>query len=146
MLKHDERHPLKAVSRREMLMQSGGGFGALALAGLLASDKPLRASETPSRGAIDPLAPKATHFPATAKSIIFLFMEGGPSHIDLFDPKPLLEKARRQTDAIDVQAGHLCRWANTIRRFCLDQRKWKQHGACGPMGERLVSAHRHVRR
>jgi hypothetical protein len=118
-----------SLSRREMLMQSGGGFGAIALAGLLASDTPLAA--TPSRaGAVDPLAPKAPHFPATAKSIIFLFMEGGPSHLDLFDPKPLLRKLAGQP------------MPKTFKRVILpmgefespilpDRRKWAQHGASG---------------
>jgi hypothetical protein len=72
-------------SRRELFTDAFGGFGSLALSSLLAD----------ARGA-DPLAPKKPHTPAKAKSVIFLFMAGGPSHIDTFDPKPLLNKLNGQ--------------------------------------------------
>jgi hypothetical protein len=77
----------RAMSRRELLRWSGGGFAALALAGLLAEES--RAGE-PDPG--DPLAPHPPHFPARAKRVIFLFMHGGPSQVDTFDHKPLLER------------------------------------------------------
>jgi len=66
-----------------MLKQSALGFGSLALTSLL--------SETAS-AAVDPLAPRPPHFPARAKRVIFLFMKGGPSHLDTFDQKPLLDR------------------------------------------------------
>src|SRR5205809_3120307 len=68
------------VSRRQMLRQTGAGFGALALAALLA-DK---------ASASNPLAPRKPHFAARARRVIFLFMPGGPSQVDTFDPKPRL--------------------------------------------------------
>ncbi|HSU67119.1 MAG TPA: DUF1501 domain-containing protein [Tepidisphaeraceae bacterium] len=71
-------------SRREFLARAGAGFGALAMAALLGAD-PLRAAEAPS-----PLLAKFPPLAARAKSVIFLFMEGGPSHLDLLDPKPVL--------------------------------------------------------
>jgi hypothetical protein len=71
-------------SRRQMLLGSACGFGYLALAGLLASG-----SETPG-GFVSPVAPKPPQFPAKAKRVIFLFMQGAPSHVDLFDYKPKL--------------------------------------------------------
>ncbi len=74
------------LSRRTMLRRSAAGFGSLALASMLANDS--GAAEKPS----DPLAVKPPHFPARAKRIIFLFMTGGPSHVDTFDPKPLLTR------------------------------------------------------
>ena len=74
------------LSRRTMLRQSAAGFGSLALASMLANDSD--AAGKP----IDPLAVKPPHFPARAKRIIFLFMTGGPSHVDTFDPKPLLTR------------------------------------------------------
>ncbi len=77
-------HVPRLVSRRDFLYRAGAGFGALALSALLA--------EEASASAADPLAPKPPHLPATARSVIWLFMEGGPSHIDLFDPKPDLAK------------------------------------------------------
>ena len=80
------------ISRRAMLAQAGLGFGAWALLDLLRRDG-LRAWTEPGPGKapgfVNPLAAKPPHFPATAKHVIFLFIQGGPSHIDTFDPKPL---------------------------------------------------------
>jgi hypothetical protein len=73
------------LSRREMLRAVGAGFGTVGLASVLAG-------ETRAARAEAPLAPKAGHFKARAKRVIFLFMNGGPSHVDTFDPKPALEK------------------------------------------------------
>jgi uncharacterized protein (DUF1501 family) len=73
-----------------MLRHAGLGFGAWALLDLLTRDGVLAA--TPKPAAVNPLAAKPPHFRARAKHVIFLFMQGGPSHIDTFDPKPLLNK------------------------------------------------------
>src|SRR5689334_13246440 len=70
-------------TRREMLKRSGMGFAALGLANLLAEQ---------SSAATTPLTPRQPHFPGKAKRVIHLFMNGGPSHVDTFDPKPLLAK------------------------------------------------------
>ncbi|MES2792661.1 MAG: DUF1501 domain-containing protein [Planctomycetota bacterium] len=78
--------PTEMLSRRQALSRSAVGFGSLALASLLANDG------VAAPAAVDPLAPKAPHFPATAKRVIFLFMKGGPSHLDTFDPKPMLDR------------------------------------------------------
>src|SRR5205809_7585057 len=76
-------------SRREWLARSGAGFGLLALADLLATAWPGRAAEEPDRAA-QPYAVRPPHHPARAKRVIFLYMPGGPSQVDLFDPKPRL--------------------------------------------------------
>jgi hypothetical protein len=81
-------------SRREFLFKAGGGFGALALAYLLDCDGLLPAAEPPPPG--DPLAVRPPHHPARARAVIFLFMEGGPSHLDTFDPKPELQRRHGQ--------------------------------------------------
>src|SRR4051794_21089111 len=75
-------------TRREFLWEAGAGFTGLALTGLLSQDGFFggRAAAAPA----SPLAPKPTHFPGKAKSVIFLFMYGGPSHVDTFDHKPKL--------------------------------------------------------
>ncbi|HXG61585.1 MAG TPA: DUF1501 domain-containing protein [Planctomycetota bacterium] len=78
-------HRERLLTRRDFLARGGAGFGAVAASWLLA-DREARAQET------DPLAPRRPHHPARARSVIFLFMEGGPSHIDLFDPKPELNR------------------------------------------------------
>src|SRR5688500_249488 len=78
------------LTRREMLCRCGMGFGAMALAGLMGEAgllAPAQAAE-----ALNPLAPKKPHFPAKAKHVIHLFMNGGPSQVDTFDPKPALQK------------------------------------------------------
>lgn len=77
--------PTPGMTRREALRSFANGFGMLGLAGLLASEQ--RAYGLAPAG---PLAVHAPHFPARAKNLIFLFMSGGPSHVDLFDPKPRL--------------------------------------------------------
>src|SRR5690349_15030553 len=76
---------LSLLSRRAMLRRSAVGFGSLALASLL-GDK------TRAADSANPLAPVLPHFAARAKRIIFLFMSGGPSQVDTFDPKPLLTR------------------------------------------------------
>jgi hypothetical protein len=82
---------LDAPSRRSFLAQAGGGLGMLALASLLADER-ARAATT----ATSPDGPKPTHFAPRAKRVIWLFMHGGPSHVDLFDPKPDLVKLAGQ--------------------------------------------------
>ena len=87
-------------TRREFLWQTGGAFTGLALAGLLDGDgffaRLGRAAEGPTAYA-NPLAPKQPHFTPKAKSVIFLFMYGGPSHVDTFDYKPKLYELDGQT-------------------------------------------------
>ena len=73
-------------SRREFLARAGNGFGLVALADLLMGQSP-GAAANPDRAG-NPYAIRAPHHRATAKRCIFLYMPGGPSHIDLFDPKP----------------------------------------------------------
>ena len=81
-------------TRREFVWQMGGGFAGLALASLLEGDgffSRVARADQPASGA-GPLAPRPQQFPAKAKSVIFLMMNGGPSQVDTFDPKPALEK------------------------------------------------------
>ena len=79
------------MTRRELLLKTGGGFGALALSSMLGA-----ASRR------DPLAPKQPHAPARAKSVIYLFMHGGVSHVDTFDPKPELTKRSGEHLSVDL--------------------------------------------
>jgi hypothetical protein len=76
----DSTHPMDASSRRTFLHSTAAGLGSIALASLLRTEG--RASPAASTG--------TPHFPPRAKRVIFLFMAGGPSHVDLFDPKPEL--------------------------------------------------------
>src|SRR3954465_6527971 len=72
-------------SRRQLLRRAGAGFGSLALTAMLAE-------EVRATSAENPLTPRAPHFPARARRVIFLFMPGGPSQVDTFDPKPRLAR------------------------------------------------------
>jgi hypothetical protein len=94
------RHVPLFPSRRDFLLKAGGGFGALALAVMLDRDGLLPAADDPVG---NPLAPRAGHHPARAKSVIFLFMEGGPSHLDTFDPKPELVRRHGQRLPASIQ-------------------------------------------
>ena len=80
------------LSRREMLRRSGLGFGTLGLATLFGDAGLLAPSAAVGDEYRNPMLPKAAHFPARAKRVIHLFMNGGPSHLDTFDPKPALQK------------------------------------------------------
>lgn len=108
-------------SRREMLTTAGAGFGALPLAAILSDET--RASENPT-------AAKPPHRKTKALSVIFLFMEGGPSHIDLFDPKPLLKKLAGQSlpDSFDKPVTAM---GEVNSPLLPDQRKWRRHGESG---------------
>ena len=95
-------HGRPACDRRDFLRRAGAGFGMLALADLLAQQGLAEEDR-----ALNPLAPKPSHFPAKAKSVIWLFMEGGPSGFDLFDPKPELQKRDGQRiDGIQTHFGN----------------------------------------
>src|SRR5260221_403691 len=79
-----------SLTRRELLCRSGMGMGALTLAGVLG--EALGGPPQPGRGYEGPPSPRKPPFAARAKRVIHLFMGGGPSHVDTFDPKPALEK------------------------------------------------------
>jgi hypothetical protein len=81
--------PNRSMTRRELLRRAGMGFATLGLAQLLGSES---LSDGASPAPVNPLAPRLPHFPAKAQRVIHLFMNGGPSHVDTFDPKPLLQR------------------------------------------------------
>ncbi len=94
---------MSPISRREMLSQSLPGFGALALASLLFPNE--APAQAPRQGI--PLAAKSPHFSAKAKSVIFLYMTGGPSQVDTFDPKPDLQRLNGQPIPASFQTDNL---------------------------------------
>ena len=89
-------NPDPRLSRRELLCRSGLGFGMLGLAGVLESDGLLTSAANAAPAAAGALAPKSPHFAGKAKRVVHLFMNGGPSQVDTFDPKPLLDKYHGQ--------------------------------------------------
>ncbi len=92
----------RIVNRRHFLQRAGAGFGSVALLDMLAHQGLLAADSTIA----GPMTPRTLHFPAKAKSVIWLFMEGAPSSVDMFDPKPELTKRDGQKIPIDVFNGN----------------------------------------
>ena len=117
-----------AVSRRDFLTKTGAGFGAVALSSLLA-ENPLTAA--PTAPVVSPLAPRLAHYAAKAKSVIFLFMEGGPSHLDTFDPKESLKKHAGKPLPPSFTKGLITAMGEYNSPIFPDQRQWKQWGQSG---------------
>ncbi|MFO0881006.1 MAG: DUF1501 domain-containing protein [Gemmataceae bacterium] len=118
-------------TRREFLWETGGGFGGLALTGMLSADGffNARANAVDTSGKfVNPLAPQQPHHPAKAKAVIFLFMYGGPSHIDTFDYKPKLYPLDGKTITVKTfgRGGH-----KNQGRVVGPKWKFKPYGACG---------------
>ncbi len=92
-------HPLQQTiehTRREFLTTTANGLGMMALGSMLTADGILSPASAAGLASADPLLPKQPHFPAKAKNCIFIFMEGAPSQVDLFDPKPKLNELHGQ--------------------------------------------------
>ena len=121
-------------TRREFLWEAGAGFTGVALAGLLSGDgffgRTVRgeSARDPARAFANPLAPKPPQFAPRAKSVIFLFMYGGPSHVDTFDYKPELYQLDGKTIAIKTfgRGGK-----KSEGRVVGPKWKFKQYGECG---------------
>jgi hypothetical protein len=107
---HCRRFRNAPLTRREMLTACGNGFGAVALAALLGEE-----GRADTKAAANPMAPRPGHFPAKAKSVIFLFMDGGASHIDTFDPKPRLIKEHGQPYQGTIQPSQFMSRGNVLK-------------------------------
>lgn len=112
------------TNRRAFLQHAACGFGSMALAGLAAQEA-VRAGDTP-------LAPRPPHFPPRAKRVIFLFMQGGVSHVDSFDYKPVLEQRDGEAQAFDDARALANRGVRGVsQRIMKPLWKFAQHGQCG---------------
>ena len=111
--------PFDRPTRRELLCRAAGGFGAIALGALLAEE---------ARAAADPLAARKPHHRARARRVIFLYMTGGVSHVDTFDPRPRLSADHGKTITVDNWQGKL----GSFKRY-LKRPNWpfKPGGRCG---------------
>src|SRR3954466_7503660 len=118
-------------TRREFLWETGAGFTGLALTGLLSADgffaNKARAGDLTTKF-VNPLPPKKPHFPAKAKSVIFLFMYGGPSQVDTFDYKPKLYPLDGRTLAVKTKGRG---GEKNEGRVVGPKWKFKQYGECG---------------
>ncbi|MBL8175055.1 MAG: DUF1501 domain-containing protein [Bryobacterales bacterium] len=116
-----EREYRLIQTRRSFLAQGAGGIGTMALADLL------RGAE----GIPNPLAPKKPHFAGKAKNVIFMFMEGGPSQMDLFDPKPALQKWHGQPLPPSMTKGLQLAFIKPTAAVLASPRKFQPHGQSG---------------
>ena len=117
------------MNRRQFLLTTGHGFGVVALSGLLEGST------------VNPLAPKAPHAAAKAKSIIYLFMHGGVSHVDTFDPKPELTKRSGQALSVELAKTIKTSFIHDPTKAVLRGSPWtfRPGGKCGLPGVGSVS-------
>ncbi len=120
------------VTRRQLLQSTACGFGSLALAGLCHDQ---------AAAARNPMSSKQPHFPPRAKRIIFVFMQGGPSQVDTYDPKPLLDREDgKQVDFLVARTRKV-----TPQRVLKSPWKFQRHGQCGQwVSELFPHMARHV--
>src|SRR5262245_5060684 len=133
--------PAHYPSRREFLRRTGMGFGTLALAGLL-DRQGLLAADADERS-LHPLAPRAGHHPARAQSVIWLFINGGPSHVDTWDYKPELERRDGQElPGFDRNTGFFTDQVGPLMRSPF---RFRRHGQSGTwVSEIFPGIARHV--
>ncbi len=134
--------PPSYASRRDFLRRAGGGFGMLALAGLLQQERLLGESITPGP---NPMAPRPGHHPARARAVIWLFINGGPSHVDTWDYKPELERRHgQQLAGFDPNTGFFRDQVGPIMRSPF---RFRRHGQSGKwVSEIFPHLARHVDR
>ena len=121
---------LRDLTRRHFFSRCSMGVGSLALASLMAA-RGLGATPAPNLG--NPLQPKPTHFPAKAKNVIFLFMAGGPSQLDMFEHKPLLTQLNGKPIPESYTAGKRFAFMDSSHRSDLlgSRRSFQQYGQSG---------------
>ncbi len=122
---------IQATRRRWFLQQCGIGLGGVALTSLLA-DASLGESASPVASAVtNPMAPKSPHFPAKIKNVIFLFMGGGPSQFELFDPKPALARLDGTLPPAELLDGYRAAFINPNSKLLGPRYSFAKHGESG---------------
>lgn len=126
---NNQQRLLQQQTRRHLFQQCGIGLGATALGQLLGSDAKSMANDASS----NPLAPKPTHFPPRAKRVIFLFMAGGPSQLEMFDHKPMLTKLNGEPMPQSYIEGKRFAFMDSSHRINLlgSKRTFAKYGECG---------------
>src|ERR1041384_1455325 len=120
-------HIRRATSRRDFFARVGSGLASVALTQMLREDG-LLAATGPS---VDPMSPKKPDHPPSAKSIIWLFMEGAPSHVDLFDPKPKLQEMAGQPLPDSMRPKFTAMPGTSKNGLMPSKRTFKQYGQSG---------------
>lgn len=131
-----DRDPSRLISRRYFLEQCPLGLGSLALLSLL--DQPQAQAAAPA------LKPKAGHFPGRVKNVIFLFMAGGPSQLELFEDKPQLRKFSGQTPPESMMGGRRFAFLKPDAKLLGSARKFARYGQCGMQLSELLPYHRQI--
>jgi hypothetical protein len=122
-------HREPARSRRDFLTRAGGGLGMLALFDLM--QREARSEETTPRDGVNPLGARRPHAPAAARSVIWCFLDGGPSHLDLFDPKPALTKLDGQPLPTSFKRPVTSMGRTAFTPLLASKRRFQQHGQSG---------------
>ncbi|HEX8911564.1 MAG TPA: DUF1501 domain-containing protein [Humisphaera sp.] len=140
MRDHCQNFAPAPVTRRQMLRQCAGGFGAVALAALM-GERAFAGTAAATTQPAGPMAPRPAHFAAKCRNVIFLYMDGGPSQVDTFDPKPLLTKEHGQPFKMKMEPTQFanngatlgCPWA------------FKPGGTCGtPVSDLFPNVRKHM--
>ncbi len=139
---HCHRFRPLPITRRQMLRDAACGFGGVALAALMgdlaysaipAPDEPVDSNH--------PLKPRPSHFPPKVKRVVYFYMDGGPSQVDTFDPKPRLEKENGEPFGMKIEPTQF----NNIGTTLQSPWKFRQYGECGtPVSELFPHVARHV--
>ncbi len=137
---HCQRFRPRAMTRRQMLQDAACGFGGVALAALTAD--PSFAGMLPRHTDNEnPLAPKAPHFAAKVKRVVYLYMDGGPSQVDTFDPKPMLARENGKPFKMKIEPTQF----NNIGQTLQSPWKFQRYGECGtPVSDLFPNVARHV--
>jgi hypothetical protein len=131
-----------ARTRRHFFRDCGVGVGAMALSALLARET--RGADAPRSPRRDPLAPKKPHFEPKAKAVIFLFMAGGPSQLDLFDPKPKLNDLHGQKVPESFTQGKRFAFIKGDAKLLGSSQRFARVGQCGISISHLLPHHRTI--
>lgn len=124
---------LQQQTRRHFFEKCGVGLGTIGLGQLLAEDR-----------AFDPMSPRGGHFPAKAKNVIFLFMAGGPSHLELFQQKPMLQKYHGELPPESLVEGKRFAFLDPGARILGSDRSFGRYGECGMQLSELLPHHRDI--
>ncbi|MFP6750317.1 MAG: DUF1501 domain-containing protein, partial [Pirellulaceae bacterium] len=134
---HCGRFRRAPLTRRQMLSHCCGGFGSIALASMLGSET----VQGQDANTTSPFSPRPTHFPARVKHVIYLYMDGGPSQVDTFDPKPRLATDNGKPFAMKIEPTQF----NNIGTTLASPWKFQQYGESGtPVSDLFPHIAKHV--
>lgn len=142
MISEIQQRLLQASTRRAFFADAGVSLGALGLAALLGEGGLASAEENPR--AKNPLAPLPTHFAPKAKAVIFLFMAGGPSQLELFEDKPKLRELSGQKPPASFLEGKRFAFLKGTETLLGPQQKFGRYGECGAVLSDLLPHHQKI--